>query len=275
MSTLKTTFLMVLLTVLLVFVGNAVAGRNGAVIAFVIAAGMNFFSYWFSDKVVLRTYRAQEISEAQAPQLYTVVRRLTQQARLPMPKVYVIPNETPNAFATGRNPENAAVAVTQGIMRMLSPDELEGVLSHELAHIQNRDILIGSVAATIAGAINMLYYMGFFFGGSDDDDGSPFANILMIIIAPIAAMLIQMAISRSREFAADRRGAEICNKPLALASALENLERGVERIPMKASPTSAHMFIVNPLRGGGIASLFSTHPATEERVRRLRELARV
>jgi heat shock protein HtpX len=190
-----------------------------------------------------------------------------------MPKVYIIPNDTPNAFATGRDPQHAAVAVTEGIMRSLRQEELEGVIAHELAHIKNRDILIGSVAATIAGAINMLYYFGLFFGGSDDDDGSPIASLLMIIIAPIAAMLIQMAISRSREFAADRGGAEIAGNPLGLASALENLERGVQRIPMQANPTSAHMFIVNPLRGGGIASLFSTHPSTAERIRRLREMA--
>ena len=220
-------------------------------------------------------YRAQEVSESQSPQLYATVRRLTQQARLPMPKVYIIPNQTPNAFATGRDPQHAAVAVTEGIMRMLNQDELEGVIAHELAHIKHRDILIGSVAATIAGAINMLYYIGFFFGGSNDDDGgSPVSNILMLIIAPIAAMLIQMAISRSREFAADRAGAEICGKPLALASALQNLERGVEQIPMRANQASAHMFIVNPLRGGGMAKLFSTHPSTEERVQKLRELAR-
>ncbi|MFQ5675478.1 MAG: zinc metalloprotease HtpX [bacterium] len=273
MNMLKTTFLMALLTVLLVFVGNAIGGQNGAMMAFILAAGMNFFSYWYSDKLVLRTYRAREVSEAEAPQLYTMVRRLSQQARLPMPKVYIIPNDTPNAFATGRDPEHAAVAVTEGIMRLLREDELEGVLAHELTHIKNRDILVGSVAATIAGAINMLYYFGLFFGGSDDEDGNPFVGLLMIIVAPIAAMLIQMAISRSREFGADRGGAEICGKPLSLASALENLERGVERIPMKATPTSAHMFIVSPLRGGGIASLFSTHPSTEERVRRLREMA--
>lgn len=273
-STLKTTFLMALLTVMLVFLGNAIAGENGAIMAFFMAAAMNFFSYWYSDKVVLRMYRAQEVSESQSPQLYATVRRLTQQARLPMPKVYIIPNQTPNAFATGRDPEHAAVAVTEGIMRMLSQDELEGVIAHELAHIKHRDILIGSVAATIAGAINMLYYIGFFFGGSDDDDGSPLGRILMLILAPIAAMLIQMAISRSREFAADRGGAEICGKPLALASALQNLERGVEQIPMKANQASAHMFIVNPLRGGGVTKLFSTHPSTEERVQKLRELAR-
>ncbi|MCH7755150.1 zinc metalloprotease HtpX [candidate division KSB1 bacterium] len=273
MNTLKTTFLMALLTVLLVFLGNAIGGQSGAMMAFILAAGMNFFSYWYSDKLVLRTYRAQEVSEAQAPQLYTIVRRLAQRAHLPMPKVYIIPNDTPNAFATGRDPSHAAVAVTEGIMRMLSEDELEGVIAHELAHIKNRDILISSVAATIAGAINMLYYFGLFFGGSDDDDGSPIVGLLMIIIAPIAAMLIQMAISRSREFGADRVGAGICGKPMSLASALENLERGVERIPMNATPTSAHMFIVNPLRGGGIRSLFSTHPSTQERVRRLREMS--
>ena len=273
MNTLKTTFLMALLTVLLVFLGNAIGGQSGAMMAFILAAGMNFFSYWYSDKMVLRTYRAQEVSEAQAPQLYTIVRRLSQRAHLPMPKVYIIPNDTPNAFATGRDPNHAAVAVTEGIMRMLSEDELEGVIAHELAHIKNRDILIGSVAATIAGAINMLYYFGLFFGGSDDDDGNPIVGLLTIIIAPIAAMLIQMAISRSREFSADRVGAGICGKPMSLASALENLERGVERIPMNATPTSAHMFIVNPLRGGGIRSLFSTHPSTQERVRRLREMS--
>lgn len=266
---------MALLTVMLVFLGNAIAGENGAIMAFFMAAAMNFFSYWYSDKVVLKMYRAQEVSESQSPQLYATVRRLTQQARLPMPKVYIIPNQTPNAFATGRDPEHAAVAVTEGIMRMLSQDELEGVIAHELAHIKHRDILIGSMAATIAGAINMLYYIGFFFGGSDDDDGgSPVSGILMLILAPIAAMLIQMAISRSREFAADRGGAEICGKPLALASALQNLERGVEQIPMKANQASAHMFIVNPLRGGGVTKLFSTHPSTEERVQKLRELAR-
>ena len=275
MSTLKTAFLMALLTVLLVFVGNLIAGEQGALMAFLLAAAMNFFSYWYSDRVVLSMYRAQEVTEAEAPQLYTMVRRLTQRARLPMPKVYVIPSATPNAFATGRDPEHAAVAVTEGIVRMLSPEELEGVIAHELAHIKHRDILIGSVAATIAGAINMLYYFGLFFGGSsDDDEGNPIVTLLMIIVAPIAAMLIQMAISRSREFAADRGGAQICGNPLALASALQNLERGVQQIPMNANPASAHMFIVNPLRGGGVASLFSTHPPTEERVRRLREMAR-
>ncbi|MFQ5639628.1 MAG: zinc metalloprotease HtpX [bacterium] len=272
MNTLKTVFLMTLLTVLLVFLGDRIGGENGAVLAFFLAAGMNFFSYWYSDKVVLKMYRAREVNEAQTPDLYHMVRRLTQSARLPMPKVYIIPNDTPNAFATGRDPHHAAVAVTEGIMRMLNQNELAGVLAHELAHIKHRDILIGSVAATIAGAINMLYYIGFFFGGSDDDEGSPVASLLMLIIAPIAAMLIQMAISRSREFAADRAGAEIAGSPHGLASALESLERGVARIPMKANPSTAHMFIVNPLSGKGIVSLFSTHPATEERVRRLREL---
>ncbi len=273
MNTLKTAFLMALLTVLLVFVGNLIGGQNGAMFAFLLAAGMNFFSYWYSDKMILKMYRAQEVTEAQAPQLYTMVRRLAQRARLPMPKLYVIPTDTPNAFATGRDPEHAAVAVTDGIMRTLNEEELEGVISHELAHVKHRDILIGSIAATIAGAINMLYYFGLFFGGGDDDEGNPIVSLLMLIIAPIAAMLIQMAISRSREYAADRGGAEICGKPLALASALENLERGVARRPMQANPTSAHMFIVNPLRGGGLSSMFSTHPSTQERVRRLREMA--
>lgn len=273
MSAIKTALLMGLLTVLLVFLGNWIGGPNGAMIAFLMAGAMNFFSYWYSDKLILRTYRAQEVTEAQAPQLYTTVRRLAQNARLPMPKVYIIPTDTPNAFATGRDPNHAAVAVTGGVMRILNQDELEGVIAHELAHIKNRDILIGSVAATIAGAINMLYYMGLFFGGGDDDDGNPVIGLVMMIVAPIAAMLIQMAISRSREFVADRVGAEICHKPLALASALQNLEIGVARRPLQAKPTQAHMFIVNPLRGGRIASLFSTHPSTEERVRRLRELS--
>lgn len=273
MNTLKTTFLMALLTALLIFLGMQFGGTNGAVLAFLLAAGMNFFSYWYSDKVVLKMYRAQEVKEADAPELYSMVRRLSQQARLPMPKVYIIPNDTPNAFATGRDPQHAAVAVTKGIMNILNKDELEGVIAHELAHVKNRDILIGSVAATIAGAINMLYYFAFFFGGGDDE-GNPIVGLLMIILAPIAAMLIQMAISRSREYGADRGGAEICGQPLALASALENLERGVQQRPMQnANPASAHMFIVNPLRGGGIASLFSTHPPVQERVKRLRELA--
>jgi heat shock protein HtpX len=274
MNALKTTFLMALMTVLLVFLGNYIGGQNGAMLAFIVAAGMNFFSYWYSDKMVLAMYRAQQVSESEAPRLYSMVHRLATRASLPMPKVYIIPGATPNAFATGRNPQNAAVAVTEGIMNMLNERELEGVIGHELAHIRNRDILIGSVAATIAGAINMLYYIGFFFGGRDDEEGgSPLASLLMMILAPIAAMLIQMAISRSREYAADRLGAEISGQPLALASALERLERGIELRPMDANPASAHMFIVNPLRGKRFASLFSTHPSTEERVRRLRELA--
>jgi heat shock protein HtpX len=277
MNAVKTAFLMALLTVLLVFFGQMIGGQSGAIMAFIIAGGLNFFSYWFSDKVVLATYRAQEVSEAEAPELHSIVRRLAQRARLPMPKVYIIPSDTPNAFATGRDPHHAAVAVTKGIMRLLSSDELEGVLGHELAHVKHRDILIGTIAATIAGAITMLSYIGrfaFLFGGSrDSEDGSPFAGLLMLILAPIAAMLIQMAISRSREYAADRGGAEISGKPLALASALQNLERGVARIPMHANPTSAHMFIVNPLRGRDFASLFSTHPPTEERIRRLRQIS--
>lgn len=266
---------MALLTVILVLLGQLFGGSSGAVIAFVIAAGMNFFSYWYSDKIVLASYRAQEVTEAEAPQLYNMVRRLTQTAGLPMPKVYIIPTSTPNAFATGRNPEHAAVAVTDGILHLLSPEELEGVLGHELTHVKNRDILIGSVAATLAGAISMIAFIGrfaFFFGGSNDDR-NPLVGLIMLIVAPIAALFIQMAISRSREFAADRGAAEITHNPMSLASALENLERGVERYPMHANQTSAHMFIVNPLRGGGIRSLFSTHPPTEERIRRLQEMA--
>jgi heat shock protein HtpX len=281
MNTLKTTFLMALLTVLLVTLGGALGGSGGMLIAFVLAAGMNFFSYWFSDKMVLSMYGAQEISESDDPRFYGIVRRLAVSAGLPMPKVYLIDSETPNAFATGRNPQHAAVAATTGILRILSEDELAGVMAHELAHVKNRDILIQTVAATFAGAITYLAHMAQFaamFGGGRHDDeeggGGIFGMILMAILAPIAAMLVQMAISRSREFGADAGGASICGSPLSLANALQKLEMGNERIPMDATPATAHMFIVNPLTGGGLMSLFSTHPPMAERIARLQEMSR-
>ncbi len=281
MNTMKTFLLMALLTVLLVLAGRAIGGQSGMMFAFVIALGMNFFSYWFSDKIVLRMYGAQEVDERQAPELYNMVRRLASQAQLPMPKVYIIPSDQPNAFATGRNPEHSAVAVTEGIMRSLSREELEGVIGHELAHIKHRDILIGTVAATIAGAITMLANMAqwaLIFGGrsSDDEEGAGglIGGLLMIILAPIAAMLIQMAISRSREYLADEGGARIAGNPRYLANALRKLHAGVQRIPMHATPATAHMFIVSPLSGRGLASLFSTHPPMEERIARLEALAR-
>jgi heat shock protein HtpX len=245
-------------------------------IAFIFAAAMNIFSYWFSDKIVLRMYKAQEVTEREAPVLYGVTRDLAMKMSLPMPKVYVIPSDAPNAFATGRNPKHAAVAATQGIIRLLSREELAGVMAHELAHVQNRDILIGTIAATIAGAISMLANMAqwalIFGGGRRSDDESPggtIGAIAMIILAPIAAALIQMAISRSREYQADATGARICGNPLWLANALRKLHLGSQRIPMDANPATAHMFIVSPLRGGGLVRLFSTHPPMEDRVARL------
>jgi heat shock protein HtpX len=282
MNRFKTFLLMLVLTVLLVIVGSAIGGRSGAVYAFVFAALMNFFSYWFSDKIVLRMYGAKEVTQSESPQLYGIVAELTSKASLPMPKVYIMENETPNAFATGRNPEHAAVAVTTGIMRILSKEELMGVIGHELSHIQHRDILISTIAATMAGAISMLATMarwGAMFGGmrSDDDEGRGGGNILVVlfvsIFASIAAMLIQMAISRSREYYADEGGAHLSH-PLSLAKALGKLEMASQRIPMQANPSTAHMFIVNPLRGGGVLSLFSTHPPMEERIARLEEMAR-
>jgi heat shock protein HtpX len=282
MNRFKTFLLMLVLTVLLVIVGSAIGGRSGAVYAFVFAALMNFFSYWFSDKIVLRMYGAKEVTQSEAPQLYGIVAELTSKASLPMPKVYIMENETPNAFATGRNPEHAAVAVTTGIMRILSKEELMGVIGHELSHIQHRDILISTIAATMAGAISMLATMarwGAMFGGmrSDDDEGRGGGNMLVVlfvsIFASIAAMLIQLAISRSREYYADEGGAHLSH-PLSLAKALGKLEVASQRIPMQANPSTAHMFIVNPLRGGGVLSLFSTHPPMEERIARLEEMAR-
>jgi heat shock protein HtpX len=276
LNTMKTFFLMGLLSVLLVFIGGYAGGQNGMLIAFSFALIMNVGSYWFSDKIVLRMYGASEVQQADQPALYHMVDELRQRAGLPMPKVYIIPSEQPNAFATGRDPDHAAVAVSQGILRLLSKDELQGVVGHELSHVKHRDILIGTVAATIAGAISMLANMAqwaFMFGGgrsSDDREGGhPVAGLVMMIVAPIAAMMIQMAISRSREFLADEGGAHISGNPLSLANALRRLDTAAHKIPMQASPATAHMFIVNPLTGGGLAKLFSTHPPMEERIARL------
>ncbi len=275
MNTMKTFLLMGILTVMLVFIGRLLGGEGGMIMAFVLAAVMNFGTYWFSDKLVLRMYKAQPVTQADAPDLYQMVQELSNRANLPMPKVYVIPSDQPNAFATGRNPEHAAVAVTQGIMRTLARDELRGVIGHELAHVKHRDILVGTVAATMAGAISMIANMAqwaMIFGGgrsSDDEGGNPIAGLAMMIVAPIAAMMVQMAISRSREFLADEGGAQIAGNPLALSSALRKLDAKAHQIPMQASPATAHMFIVNPLTGGGLMKLFSTHPPMEERVARL------
>ncbi len=280
MNMLKTTLLMGLLTVLLVSIGGALGGRNGMTMAFLLAAGMNFFSYWFSDKIVLSMYGARQIEETDDPRFYGIVRRLAQRANLPMPKVYLIDSETPNAFATGRNPEHAAVAATSGIMRILSDDELAGVMAHELTHVKNRDILISTIAATFAGAITYLAHMAqwaaIFGGGRRDDDegGGVLGMLFMAILAPIAAMLVQMAISRSREFGADAGGASISGNPLSLANALQKLEMANQRIPMETNTATAHMFIVNPLTGGGLMTLFSTHPPIPERVARLQDMSR-
>ena len=278
---LRTTLLLGALTGLILLFGQYMGGQGGLVIAFVFAVVMNFGSYWFSDKIVLRMYGAQEASEAQAPQLHRIVHNLTVRAGLPMPKLYVIPSEGANAFATGRDPNHAAVAVTQGILRLMDERELTGVLAHELAHVKNRDILISSVAATLAGVIMMLANMAqwaaiFGMGRSDDDEdgGGMLGMLLMAFLAPLAAMIIQMAISRTREFAADRTGAALSGDPLGLASALSKLGLAAERIPMDASPQTSHFFIVNPLSGQSVARFFSTHPPLEERIARLRALAR-
>jgi heat shock protein HtpX len=285
MNRLRTTILLAVLTALVVWIGQMFGGPNGAVLALIFAGVMNFFSYWFSDKIVLRMYGAQEISQNDDPELFDIVRELTVKDGLPMPRIYIIPEETPNAFATGRNPGHAAVAVTQGIRRILDRRELTGVLGHELSHVKHRDILVSSIAATLAGAISYLAHMAqwaaIFGGGSRDREeggGNMFSLLFMMIVAPIAAMLIQMAVSRSREYMADEGGAKVTKDPLALASALRKLQMGVQNIPMQvnnATATStAHMFIVNPLSGGGIASLFSTHPPMEERIARLEAMAR-
>lgn len=281
-NNMKTVVLLGSLAGLMVVVGNLLGGRSGAIFGLGLAVLMNMGSYWFSDKIALKMSRARPVSSSEAPELYSSVRRLTQRAGLPMPSLHLIPSEQPNAFATGRNPSHAAVAVTEGILRILTPEELEGVLAHELAHVQNRDILIASVAATIAGAISFLATMArwgaMFGGGSDDDDhpGGMVGILVASIVAPLAAMIMQMAVSRSREFQADARGAQIAGRPQGLSSALRKLEVASQRIPMAVNPSAAPMFIVNPLRGSwakNASRLFSTHPPTEERIRRLDEIA--
>lgn len=278
MNFVKTVLLMGLLTGLFVWVGDMLGGRSGMLIALVLAAGMNLLSYWYSDKIVLAMYRAQPVDPVRAPRLYAIVERLARRRNLPTPRVYIIADPAPNAFATGRNPEHAVVAVTEGIVRLLTEEELEGVIAHELSHVANRDMLIGAIAATMAGALMILArifaYSTFFFGGGRDDrDGGGLGALLMIILAPIAALLIQMAISRSREYQADASAAELTGNPLGLARALAKLQHGNEMVPMDAQPATAHMFTVSPLSGGGLLSLFSTHPPIEDRIARLQRLA--
>ncbi len=280
MNTIKTTFLMALLTVLFILVGNALGGQSGMVMAFMFAIVMNFGSYFFSDKIVLMMYRAKEIQREDYATLFSMLEEMTMKANIPMPRVYIIESDQPNAFATGRNPEHSAVAVTTGILQTLSNEELKGVLGHELSHVIHRDILIGTIAATVAGAISMLANMAqwaMIFGGGRRDDreeGSPFGSILMLILAPIAAMLIQMAISRSREFLADEGGAQLSGNPFYLSNALRKLDTKSKLIPMDATPATAHMFIVSPLSGGkAFINLFSTHPPMEERIARLEAMA--
>lgn len=277
-SIFKTGLLLAVLTAMLVLIGGALGGERGMVVAFILALVMNVGSYWFSDRIVLAMYRAQPVDEATAPGLHAMVRRLTTRAGIPMPRVYLIPTDTPNAFATGRNPEHAAVAVTEGIMRILSEDELEGVLAHELAHVANRDVLISTIAATLAGAITYLAHMaqwGAMFGGRrDEEEGgtSPVAAIALAIIAPLAATLVQLAVSRAREFQADASGARYVGRTSGLANALRKLQMANEVAPMGASPATAHLFIVNPLSGQALMRLFSTHPPLEERIARLQAM---
>ena len=279
MNMLKTTFFLALLAGLFIVVGSLIGGRSGATVAFVIALVMNFGAYWFSDKIVLRMYGAKQVSEAEAPDLHRIVRNLATRAQLPMPKVYLIESDTPNAFATGRDPQHAAVAATTGILRILSEEELTGVMAHELSHVTHRDILISTVAATIAGAISYLAQMlqwAMIFGGGDREERHPLsfvAEIAVMILAPIAATLIHLAVSRSREYDADLGGAQLCGQPLWLAEALRKLHLGVQRFPMQANPSTAHLFIVSPLTGNGILSLFSTHPPIEARIARLEAMA--
>ena len=278
MNRLKTLLLLAALTALFLWLGQLIGGRQGMMIALVMAVLMNFISYWFSDKIVLRMYRAQEVSEADAPDFHAIIRGLATKAGIPMPKVYLIPEEAPNAFATGRSPDKAAVAATQGLLRLMSRDEIEGVMAHELGHVKNRDTLIMTVAATLAGALSQLANFALFFGGGrreDGEGGHPLAGLIGVLVAPIAAMLIQMAISRSREFLADEASAQITGNPMALANALRKLEGWKAEAPMlHGSPATAHLFIVNPFTAGGLASLFSTHPSTQQRVARLEEMAR-
>lgn len=283
MNTLKSLILLVALSAILMWIGGALGGKQGLIIAFGFAMIMNFASYWWSDKIVLSLYRAKEVSQEDAPELYGIVHELSSRAGLPMPRVYITPQEQPNAFATGRNPEHAAVAVTQGILRLLSRDELRGVLAHELAHVKHRDILIGSIAATIATAITYLAYMAQFAaifgggGGGRDRGGNPLGLLVMAIVAPLAATIIRLAISRTREYAADQGGAEISGSPISLANALRKLGAASDRVPLRVSEqvadSTSHMLIASPLTGRGLSSLFSTHPPMEERIRRLEDMA--
>lgn len=280
MNTVKTVLLMGVLTGLFLLAGNAIAGQRGMIFALILAAGMNILSYWFSDKIVLAMYRAQEVDPKSAPRLYQLVADLAARDGLPTPRIYLIPDPSPNAFATGRDPQHAVVAVTQGIMRLLDERELAGVIAHELSHVANRDILISAIAATLAGALMVLVRVFAFSamlyggGGRDDRDGGGLGALFMLIFGPIAAMLIQMAISRSREYQADASAARLSGDPLALASALRKLQYGADRVPMDAQPATAHMFIVNPLTAQGVARMFSTHPPLEERIARLEAMAR-
>ena len=278
MNTLKTAFLLTALTLFLLFIGDHFGGRNGLILAFVFAGGMNFFSYFFSDKLALRMYRAKPATREELPRVYKVVENMTQRVGIPMPKIYVIPSDSPNAFATGRNPAHASVAVTQGILQLLTDEELEGVLAHELGHVRNRDILTSSIAATLAGAITMIARMGYWAsifggyggGGRDSRRGGGIGGLIMLIVAPIAASLIQLAVSRSREYEADASGAKLTGNPYALASALQKLDAYSKRLPMQASPSNAHMFIVAPMMSGSdLAGLFSTHPPMAKRIERL------
>jgi heat shock protein HtpX len=270
-NTFKTAILLTGLTLLLMLLGSYFGGQRGMLTAFILAGVMNFVAYFYSDKIALATYRAQPATREQLPRVYQVVERLTQKAGLPMPKIYVLPTESPNAFATGRNPQHASVAVTQGILNLLNDDELEGVLAHELGHVNNRDILISSIAATLAGAITFLSRFAFFFGGGDREErrGGGLAALAMMILAPLAAMLIQLAVSRSREYHADETGAQLTGNPYALASALAKLDAFSKRIPLQASPSTAHLFIIQPLLGVNVGNLFSTHPPIAKRIERL------
>lgn len=276
MNTFKSTLLLVVLMLVLVFAGDRIGGQNGMVLAFLISVAMNFTAYFFSDKIALRMYRAQPVTREELPRAFAAVERLTAKQGLPMPRMYVLPTDSPNAFATGRNPQHASVAVTRGILELLNDEELEGVLAHELGHVKNRDILTSSIAATLAGAITMIARMGYWaslfggYGGRDRERGSGgIGALFMIILAPIAATLIQLAVSRSREYEADATGAHTTGNPYALASALQKLEDYSKRLPLQATPSTAHLFIIAPLVGGGFGSLFSTHPPTRERIRRL------